>query len=110
MHGSRKRGVRRGRDCKKTNPAHCGFAALQENVAELVDVVATLQEKVDELDGAIKEHQELKDRMLELEQARARQEEVWRAENQQLQDRLAKLEMLSSAREDHLGWAVLLES
>ena len=89
------------------NSAHCGLAAFQEKVHELANVVASLQEKVDELDGAMREHQELQDRVLEPEQARARQEHVWRAENPQLQDRLAKLEMLSSAREEHhLGWAL----
>ena len=86
---------------EQENPAHCCPAA---------NVVASLHEKVDELDGAITEHQELQDMALDLEHARARQEEVWRAENQQLQDRLAKLEMLSSAREEHhLGGAVLPE-
>ena len=79
---------------------HCNIQALQ-------DCNATLRDK---LEGAIKEH-DLQDWVLELEQARARQEEFWLVENQQYQDRVAKLETLSSARgEHHLGWAGLLES
>ena len=97
----------------------CVVATLQEKVLDLDDVVTVFEKEIEEhqgnfqalhdcnatlrdkLEGAIKEHQELQDRVLELEQARARQEEVWRAENQQLQDRMLDLE---SALRDR-GWS-----